>query len=69
MSLVLLHFTVKPQVDFRAVAKITKLHLQPGGSVIVGYYIRKYRLLYTNDTRWWNDYGNNAETHSVSEFI
>ena len=53
------------QVDFRAIAKITKLHLQPGGSMFSQHYVKKYRLLYTNDSRWWNDYGNNQGTHNV----
>ena len=57
------------QVDFRAIAKITKMYLQPGGSVHHTDYVRKYRLLYTNDSRWWNDYGNNVGVHNVSRLV
>ena len=57
------------QVDFRAIAKITKLHLQPGGSMFSQHYVKKYRLLYTNDSRWWNDYGNNQGIHNVSGLV
>ena len=47
-------------MDFRAIARLTKLHMKGGGRIIQNY-IKSFRLIYSNDTRWWSEYSHSND--------
>ena len=56
------------QVDFHAIAKVQKFVMLGGGEK-KDCYVKTFRLLYSNDTRWWQVYSHPSGEHKVMKTI
>ena len=55
------------QFDFRAFVSVTKLHVTGSQKADDACHVTEFRLLYTNDSRWWTEYASDAGVRAVSD--